>query len=546
MDRTNSQQELLDQLLPLVGGEANTTRKEFRSGVLHITLKDQGLAHLEGLQSLDGVTGAELSRGKLKLTLTEKYFEEEKTMANNAKIASDILDAVGGKGNVTSATHCMTRLRLTLKDAAQAPEEAVKNVSGVLGVVQAGGQYQIIVGQNVPKVYEEFCKLTGLAAQAAIDENLDGPKEKLTPKKIGGNILGYLSGSMTPMIPIMMAAAMFKTVLTIFTDLLHILPADSNFYVLMDFMYDAGMYFMPIYIGYFAAKKIGMTPGLGMYLGGILLAPDFVNMVAAGTEFSIIGLPVYMKNYSQSFLPIVLSVAVAYLFEKLFKKIIPDVLSTIFVPMCTIFCATPFALIIAAPIGYILGDYIGAALIFLGDTTGFVGLAIIAGLWEYLVMTGIHGVLLMPAMTALMSGGTDPCMLPAAKCATFAACGMALGTFLRMKNRDEKATAGGMFVSGLIGGVTEPVLYGIGLKYKRPFIAMSIGAAIGGAWNGITGVVATMFSPSNFLGVLAFSGSSKSFVCGTIGCCIALIASAVLTYLFGYSKEEIETGKPRA
>ena len=539
--------ELLERILPLVGGESNVTRHSFAGKALYITLKDRSTADLEALRVLDGVTGVELTHGRLKLDLSEKYYEEENQMADNKKIAQDILEAVGGKGNVTSATHCMTRLRLNLTDPAKAPEEAVKNVTGVLGVVQAGGQYQIIVGQNVPKVYSEFCKLTGLEAKEAIQENLDAPKEKLTLKKIGGNILGYLSGSMTPMIPIMMAAAMFKTVLTVFTDLLHILPADSNFYILMDFMYDAGMYFMPIYIGYFAAKKIGMTPGLGMYLGGILLAPDFLNLVTSGVEFSVFGLPVYMKSYAQSFLPIVLSVAMAYLFEKLFKKIVPDVLSTIFVPMFTIFCATPVALVVTAPIGYILGDYIGAALIFLGDHTGFVGLAIIAGLWEYLVMTGIHGVLLMPAMTTMMGGGVDPCMFPAAKCATFAAIGMALGTFLRMKNKEEKATAGGMFISGLVGGVTEPVLYGIGLKYKRPFIAMSIGAAIGGLYNGITGVVAAAFAPSNFMGVLAFSGTtSGNFINGTIGCCVALIASAILTFLFGYSKEEIETGKPRA
>ena len=152
MKQEELRQELLSALYPLVGGEPNTARKEFRREMLHITLKDQSLAQLEALRVLDGVTGVELLRGRLRLTLTENYFEEEHTMADNKKIAQDILSAVGGKENVTSATHCMTRLRLTLKDATLAPESNVKNVNGVLGVVQAGGQYQIIVGQNVPKV----------------------------------------------------------------------------------------------------------------------------------------------------------------------------------------------------------------------------------------------------------------------------------------------------------------------------------------------------------------------------------------------------------
>lgn len=468
-------------------------------------------------------------------------------MAKNEQIAADVLKAVGGSENVTSVTHCMTRLRFNLKDMGLPKEDEIKAIRGVLGVAVAGGQYQVIIGQNVPKVYAEVCRLGNFEAQAAIDENLDKPKEKLTPKKVGANILNYLAGSMTPLLPVLMAAGMFKTVLVIFSDLLGVLPTDSDFYILMNFMYNAGFYFMPIYVGYHAAKKIGMSPVLGMYLGGILIAPAFVTMVTDGTPFTVLGLSVTMKNYSSSVLPILLSVAVAYLLESFFKKIIPDALSTIFVPTLTLLIATPIALLVTAPAGSIIGDYLSIILNFVADYGGFIGIAIIAALWEYLVMTGMHVVLLMPAMTALMSGGADPCMYPAAKCATFAAIGMALGTFLRMKNKEEKATALGFFVSGFVGGVTEPVLYGIGLKYKRPFIAMSIGAAVGGAFNGLMGVQAYMLASSNVLGILAFSGSTgKNFICGTIGCFIALIVSAIATYFIGYTKEEIETGMPKA
>ncbi len=538
--------ELLEQILPLVGGESNVTRRSFAGKALYVTLKDRSAADLEALRALDGVTGVELTHGRLKLGLTEPYLEEENQMADNKKIAQDILEAVGGKGNVTSATHCMTRLRLTLADAAKAPEEAVKNVTGVLGVVQAGGQYQIIVGQNVPKVYTEFCKLTGLAAQEAIQENLDGPKEKLTPKKIGGNILNYMAGSMTPLIPIMMAAGMLKMVLVVFGDLLHVLPSESDLYILLNFIYDAGFKFMPVFVGYHAAKRIGMTPTMGLYLGAILIAPAFVSMVSAGTPFTILGIAVTMKDYHSSVLPVMLVVAIASPIERLWKKIIPDSLSTIFVPTLTIALAAPIGLLIAAPAGYIAGDYLGIVLQWIADHLGFVGLAIIAALWEYLVMTGMHVVLVMPAMMNIMGGGVDPVIFVAGKVATFAACGMALGTFLRMKNKEEKSAAAGFFISGLIGGVTEPVLYGIGLKYKRPFIAMSIGGLVGGAWNGIMHVTANLLASSNFLGILAFSGStSGNLINGTIGCCLGLIVSTVCTYLFGYSKEEIETGKPR-
>ena len=171
-------------------------------------------------------------------------------MANNKKIAEEVLAAVGGKENVTNVVHCMTRLRFTLKDQSVPDQEAIKKLDGVIGVVVAGGQFQVIVGQNVPKVYAEVCKIGGFAQQESIDENLDGPKEKLTLKMVGKNIMDYLAGTMPQLIPIMIAAAMFKTVYVLFgPDILGWISADSDLYVLMDALYNAGFYFMPIYIG---------------------------------------------------------------------------------------------------------------------------------------------------------------------------------------------------------------------------------------------------------------------------------------------------------
>lgn len=467
-------------------------------------------------------------------------------MANNKQIAEDVLKAVGGAVNVTSVAHCMTRLRFNLKDESLADESTVKEIRGVLGVVNAGGQYQIIIGQNVPKVYAELCQIGGFAAQQAIDEDLDKPKEKLTPKKIGSNILNYVAGTMAALIPVLMAAGMFKTILVIFSDLLHILPADGDLYTMFNFMYNAGMYFLPVYAGYHAAKKLNASPVMGMYLGGILIAPGLLAIVSTGETFSPLGFAVTLNNYSSTLLPILLSVAAMAYLEKFFKKIVPDALSTIFIPTLTILVSTPLALYILAPAGYVVGDYLAIVLNALGEYTGFIGIAIIAALWEYLVMSGMHGVLLLPVMTTIMTGGVDPVMFVAAKNATFSAIGMALGTFLCMKDKEEKATNLGFFISGFVGGVTEPVLYGTGFKYKRPFLCMSAGAAIGGAFAGIMGVEANLFAASNVLGILAFSGGSTSnFIFGAASCFISLIAAAVFTYLFGYSKEERETGRPR-
>ena len=203
-------------------------------------------------------------------------------MADNKKIAEDVLAAVGGRGNITNLTHCMTRLRLNLKDDRIPDDDKVKKISGVLGVARSGGQYQVIIGQNVPKVYKEVVEIGGLASSASSDEGSQGKEEKLTPKKIGMNILNYMAGSLTPLIPILIGAAMFKTLLSIFgPDMLGVFQAESDIYKLFDFVYDAGFYFLPIFIGYTAAAKIGASPILGMFMGGILLAPDFMALITA-------------------------------------------------------------------------------------------------------------------------------------------------------------------------------------------------------------------------------------------------------------------------
>jgi PTS system beta-glucosides-specific IIC component len=246
-------------------------------------------------------------------------------MADNKEIATNVLKAVGGKSNVTNVTHCMTRLRLNLKDDSVPKDDEVKAIAGVLGVVRSGGQYQVVIGQNVPKVYAEVCKIGGFQTKEAIDENLDAPKEKekLTFKKVGNNILNYMAGSLTPLIPIIMAAGLFKTVLAIFgPDLLGVFSAESDMYILLDFLYDAGFYFLPIFIGYHAAKKLNASPVLGMYMGAILIAPDFIELANSGATFTVYGIPCSLNDYSQSVLPIVLSVWILSYVEKFFKKFV--------------------------------------------------------------------------------------------------------------------------------------------------------------------------------------------------------------------------------
>ncbi len=224
---------------------------------------------------------------------------------------------------------------------------------------------------------------------------------------------------------------------------------------------------------------------------------------------------------------------------KYFQKHIPDMLATVFAPFLTMLVMVPLIYCILGPLGGYLGDLIGNGLVAFGNVGGFIAVAVVAALWEFLVMTGMHQVLIVFGITTMMSTGVDKFVLTAGGYATWAAFGMALGAFLKMREKDEKALSLGYFISGILGGVTEPVLYGIGFKYKKPFIAMAIGGFCGGLYAGIAGVGTYVLGATNFLAVLGYlGGGTTNMINGCIGVAIAFAVSAVLTYMFGFDKND--------
>lgn len=474
-------------------------------------------------------------------------FEHQKVkgeeMENNKQIAQDVLQAVGGSQNVSHVTHCMTRLRFTLKNDSVPEDEKVKNIKGVLGVARSGGQYQVIIGQNVPDVYQEVVTIGNFEDQKDSKAEQKS-KEKLTLKKIGNNILNYLSGSLTPLIPLLMAACLFNVVNSLFgPTMLNLYSEKSNIYILFDFMYDAGFYFFPIYLGFMAAKKLGATPILGAFMGGILISPDFIAMSQnKAAAFQIMGLDVALLDYSQTVLPIILSAALLALLEKWIQKILPSVMTTIFTPFLTLLITAPISLLFLAPLGNKLGAIICQGLIAFGNVGGFVAVAVVAAIWEFLVMGGMHIVIIVMLISILAEKGVAGGILIVGTIATFATCGVAFGAFLRLKDKEEKSTAFGFVVGGFLGGVTEPILYGLCFKYRRTFIGLIIGGLLGGAYAGITDLKMYAFAGSNFLQILGFSGgSTENLVNGIISSVIAMIGGAAATYFLGFSKESLET-----
>lgn len=342
-------------------------------------------------------------------------------MATNKKIAQDVLNAVGGKDNIVHVTHCITRLRFNLKDESIAKDEEIKAIPGVAGVMHSAGQTQVIIGQNVGKVYDEFVALTGLGESTSAVE--PARKEKLTLKKIGMGIMDGLSGSLTPIIPVVLAASIFKMLVALLgPDMLGLMAADSDLCTLFTFVGDAGFYFFPLLIGYTAARKFGASPVLGIFLGAIMLHPTFMGL--AGTEFTVFGIPCSVQSYNSTILPIIMSVWVMSHVEKFFKKYIPDSLQIMFVPLLTIAVMLPITLCVLGPAGAFLGTFICGAIIAFANTFGFLGAAVIGALWEFLVMTGMHHVMISQMIMVFAEYGFDPVVSLGACSASLAVTGM--------------------------------------------------------------------------------------------------------------------------
>lgn len=470
-------------------------------------------------------------------------------MANNKQIAADVLEAVGGKSNVSFVTHCMTRLRFTLKDRTVPDAAAVKKLNGVLGAQESGGQFQVIIGQNVPKVYDELCALGGFSKQAAIDENLDGTQAELSLASIGKGIMNYLAGSMTPMIPVLLAAGLFKTIgVVLGPTMLGVMAADSDLVRFMDMIYNAAFYFMPIYLGFNASRQIGLTPILGAFLGGMLIEPTFVSLAAECTPLSVYGfLPCVPGAYAQTVLPILLTIPVAYAIERIMRKHLPDALQTVFSPFLTLGITLPVSLCLLAPMGSWLGNGLADVFEFLvtsGGIISIIGGGLLAAAWVPMVITGMHMALIGIAQVAFLQAGFDPLIFVAINISLWPVFATQIATFLRLKLRDEKSACAGYLVAQLIGGVGEPFIYGMDFRYPKLFLCSMAGSFVSGAIAlalGVTAYVAGL--PSNLLSMLTFvGGGTENLLFACIAAAVGFAVSFAATWFFGFSKDEIENG----
>lgn len=406
---------------------------------------------------------------------------------NYDELARNVLEQIGGAENVISVTHCITRLRFKLKDESKANTDAIKKIKGVVSVVQAGGQYQVVIGSDVGDAYQALGRLPGVTLEGAVAIREEEDIKKKRPLDV---IVDTVSGAFLPTLPAMTAAGLLKA-LCAMLPMLNLLSTESTTYRILYAMGDAFFYFLPIILGASTAKKFGVNQFLGMVIGGVLVYPDLTAMYSAGEAVTFAGVPVSLISYPQTVLPVLFGCMLLALVDKLWKRVVPKVVANIFVPLLDLLVTIPITLIVIGPVTDVVGSAIADGITFLmtiaPPVTGFV----VGALWSLMIMMGLHFPLVMIELNNLMTTGHMR-MLPATFPCTFAHAGAALGVALRTRNKDLKDVGIAAFISGIFGTISEPAIYGVNLKYKRPFLCASIFTGVGGAIIAMAGADCTI------------------------------------------------------
>ncbi|MGM9948031.1 PTS transporter subunit EIIC [Floccifex sp.] len=455
-------------------------------------------------------------------------------MAKYTEFCNQILENVGGKENVSSAVHCMTRLRLNVKDRSKVNVEAVRGIKGAVGAQFSGEQFQIIIGQHVSDVYPEFCAIAGLGVESAIDENLD--KEPFDIKKLPSKVLDYISGSIAPLIPIMMGAGFFKMFYSILgSSLLNVFPDTSNLMQTLYIVGNAGFYFMPVFAAYGAAKKLNTSIPIALLLGVLLIDPNIINIVSAGEAFNIYGfIPMQLNNYANGIVPSLLAIfALKYVYD-FFNKHMFKSIKVIGVPFCTLVIMIPLMFCVLAPIGNWIGLGLSWFFSTLYNIAGPLAIALIAAFWPFLVATGMHIAVIQIALINISTLGYDPIVLAGSNIANYALMGMTVAYFIRTKG-EEKQMAGANAITLIVGGISEPTLFGILLRNKKAMATQIIGGFIGGLVGGFLGVAVYTLGATNFLTVLQYAGGPGSnFINACIACAVAFVAALAVGIVLGF------------
>lgn len=473
-----------------------------------------------------------------------------------SQLAKDIIAGVGGKENVISATHCVTRVRFFLKDESKANDEEVKNLKGVMQVVHAGGQYQVVIGAAVNDVYsavmaEGGFKESGQDSGEAQDALVAKAKESKNKDTAINRLLGTVSAIFAPVLGALTAAGMIKALL-VFLTLVGVLDKESGTYIILNAVGDAPLYFFPVILGWSSAKRFGVKEIYGLVIGAALIYPTLIaaaggeaistlfagTFLASDVQLTFLGIPVVLRDYSTTVVPIILIVWVTKYISGWLEKVLPAMLRAFFVPFLTLLICLPLGVIVVGPIAMLLQNLISAFVqVLIGFNAGIAGL-ILGAVWSILVMFGLHWAVIPFFAINVATYGYD-IINPLIYAGAFASMGSVIGVIIREKDAEERSIEIPALISTFFG-VNEPTLYGVLIPRKKVMMTCFLGAGIGGAIAGFCGAKLYAFGASGIFGTPCFinpEGVDMGFIGLIVGAVVAFVFSMVTAMMIGAKKD---------
>lgn len=460
-------------------------------------------------------------------------------MSKYENLAKEILENVGGKENINSLTHCVTRLRFRLKDESKANDEALKNNPGVVTVMKSAGQYQVVIGNHVPLVYADVCELAGIS-------NGTQQVEEEAPQGLFNKLIDIISGCFQPILGPLCAAGIIKGLNALLVFILGSSFSNSGTYMILNAIGDSIFNFLPIILGYTAAKKFNVNVIVGMIIGATLCYPTIQTdtLSAAGKAIGtlpfigayytkFICIPFVSGNYTSTVVPVICIVALAAQIQKIAKKFVPEMLQNFFVPFFVLIISLPIGLLVIGPVVSLLTTVLSNMFAGLYAFSPIVTAFVIGALWQCLVIFGLHWALVPMAMVNIGNLGYDT-ILPGMLGTTFAATGVLAAMYLKLKDENKKALA----IPGVISafcGVTEPAIYGFLLPEKTPFVFSCIGGAVGGAIMGTVAVKQYVIGGLGIFSVVNYispKGNATGMIVSLIAGAVSLVVGFVLTMIF--------------
>ena len=555
MAQTPDPDGLMQQFYPLLGGRSNVVKESRQSSCLIFSIKDQSLADTAALAALPTVAACSLRGGRVRVELEaqtyEKAIKENTLMASKYDgLARIIIQNVGGKSNIISLTHCITRLRFKLKDESKAQTDVLKDTDGIVTVIQSGGQYMVVIGNHVPQVYDAVCAVGHITPGGAVNEDGsaiegggDAPKTKEKFNPINA-FVSIVTSVFTPWLGVLAACGIVKGLVALFVALGVMDGAGSTYNILYS-LGDCFFYFMPILLAYTASKKFGLPEFEGMIIGAAMIYPYLLGS-STNVHDSLFMIPVTMPSsgdYTSSVIPIICAVAFAAWFEKLYKKFIPDTLKMFAVPLIT--CIVTFALTlwIIGPIAAGAGDLLGVFFNWLANFNGILLGAVVGGLWQILVMFGLHWALIPLMLNNMAVQGFDTAMVGMFG-TTFAQVGAVAAIWIKTKNKKTKSLCAPAFISA-IAGVTEPAIYGITLPKKTPFYITCVVAAVVGGLLMAFGVTSYTSAGLGVFGYTAYINTMTNDISGMIWAIVLSLVSVAAAFILTFVTYHDESSKKK-